>query len=307
MTPPPTSSGPNRPARPRDAGIGQLGGFAVMAVTAAVVFSAGKHWVVPPPAPVPPPVVAPPPVPQPPQTAVAATAAVDATAVDATVAGAATADAGTAVRPGATTTTPVPAAAAQPADATASENANKTTTTDKDKDKAKEATVAAKSAGEAAPEATAPAARKPGPPESQADKDLAHESWRKNKPDVSTAGGKASILIPIKGSTEDGDYKFNRRTRTVTITLPKAASLNTMHFYKLKRDGFHALWTDQAEKDARASDGTKLRLVLAVSADPQVELRDDFVRVTIARPEAKAAPAGEAAEAPDEGSSEEKE
>jgi hypothetical protein len=305
MTPPPTSSGPNRPARPRDAGIGQLGGFAVMALTAALVFSAGKRWVVPPPAPVPPTVVAPAPVPQPPQPAVAATAAVDATAVDATVAGATTADAGTAVRPGATTATPVPAVAAAQADATAPENASKTTATDKDK--AKEATVAAKSAEKAAPEATAPPARKPGPPESQADKDLAHESWRKNKPDVSVAGGKASILIPIKGSTDDGDYKFNRRTRTVIITLPKAASLNTMHFYKLKRDGFHALWTDQAEKDAQASDGTKLRLVLAVSADPQVELRDDFVRVTIARPEAKAAPAGEAAEAPDEGASEEKE
>ena len=289
MPSPPKSSPPERPARAREAGIGQLGGFAVSTLTAVLVFYAGRTWLMPPatkaPAPTAPQVAAPPPAsptPPPPSVPEAATdaamadaaaadaASADATSADATAANTPAAEAGAAIRPGTTTATPV-AAAPTPAGA------------------------------------TAPEGQKPTSTESQEDKDLARESWRRNKPDLSVSGSKASILIPIKGSSADGAYKFIRRTRTVVITLPNATSLNTMHFYKLKRDGFHALWTDQPEKDAKPSDGTKLRLVLAVPADPVVEMSDDFVRVTIARPEAKPAPAAEAPETPDEGTGEEKE
>ena len=60
------------------------------------------------------------------------------------------------------------------------------------------------------------------------------------------------------------------------------------------------LWTDQAETNARAKDGTKLRLVLRVPGTPQVELRDDFVRVTIPLPEAARTVTPEEAELPDD-------
>ncbi len=136
--------------------------------------------------------------------------------------------------------------------------------------------------------------------ESQADKDLAREAWRANRPDIRVSGTQASILIPIKGSIDGGTYKVLSRIHTVIITLPRAASLNTQHFYRLNKHGFQVLWTDQAETNARAKDGTKLRLVLGVPGTPQVELRDDFVRVTIPRPEAARTATPEEAEVPAE-------
>ena len=136
--------------------------------------------------------------------------------------------------------------------------------------------------------------------ESQADKDLAREAWRANRPDIRVSGTQASILIPIKGSIEGGTYKVLSKIHTVVITLPRAASLNTQHFYRLNKHGFQVLWTDQAETNARAKDGTKLRLVLRVPGTPQVELRDDFVRVTIPLPEAARTVTPEEAELPDD-------
>jgi hypothetical protein len=141
----------------------------------------------------------------------------------------------------------------------------------------------------------APAARRALAPETQADKDLAKDAWHKNQPDISVTANRASLLIPIKGSADGGDYKLVRKSRTVTITLPNAASLNTLRYYRLKRQGFLALWVDQAEKNARPSDGTKLRVILAGGIDPEVELRDDFVRVSLARAAGAAEPSSEPA------------
>jgi hypothetical protein len=119
----------------------------------------------------------------------------------------------------------------------------------------------------------------------QAYKNTAHESWRSNKPDISAVGGRASILIPIKGTTDGASSRFLKKTRTLLVTLPRAASLNTMRFYRLNREGFLSLWVDQAETNARPKDGSKLKIVLAVRAEPQVEMGEGFVRATILRPE----------------------
>ncbi len=53
------------------------------------------------------------------------------------------------------------------------------------------------------------------------------------------------------------------------------------------------MWIDQDEANAQPKDGSKLRFILSKSFDPQVEITDDFVRVTIRRPESSDAPADE--------------
>lgn len=118
----------------------------------------------------------------------------------------------------------------------------------------------------------------------QADKDLARSAWRANWPDVRVSGPRASIIVPLKGSAAGGTYKFFPKTRVVAIVLPHAAALTTMHYYKVAQGGFRALWTFQDENNALAENGTKLRLKLDVAALPQVELTDDFVKVTIRSP-----------------------
>ena len=55
----------------------------------------------------------------------------------------------------------------------------------------------------APPPAAAAAADKNG--EKQSDKDLAREAWRRNLPDVSVDGPRATLLIPLKGSSRGGD------------------------------------------------------------------------------------------------------
>ena len=67
----------------------------------------------------------------------------------------------------------------------------------------------------------------------------------------------------------------------------------TMRVYNLKHPSFKKLWIDQDEANAQPADGSKLRLILSQTLDPQVEITDDFVRVTIRRPDAAEAPAPE--------------
>jgi len=135
-------------------------------------------------------------------------------------------------------------------------------------------------AAEAAPPRKAPEGDKEERP---ADKDLARQAWRSNRPDVSTDGGKSSILIPLKGSIAGAGFHVTNKPHAVIVTLPQAASLITMRVYRVNRDGFRLLWINQAEKDADPKDGSSLKLGLSDWGDPLVEIKDDFVRVTIHR------------------------
>jgi hypothetical protein len=267
--------------RDRAAGIGRFGGMLTATVTAATVFLGGRHFLAPTAAPE---VLTPTPVAQSPFPS--STPATPEAGAAETADAASTADSATA---SATTTT-----------AAASGDAAATKTVE---EPAKPPTETAEK-----PDASDKAAASDL---NQADKDLARESWRRNKPLVTVAEGKSMILVPLKGSVEDGSHKYLTKKRTLVVTLPKAASLNTLHFNKLNKEGFATLWIDQEETNAKASDGTKLRLVFAEHAVPEVELRDEFLRVTIARPKpsrsapAKAA-AAEKAEASEETASDEK-
>jgi hypothetical protein len=148
----------------------------------------------------------------------------------------------------------------------------------------------AAAAPEAKPEA-APASAKaeaPASREKTADKDVAREAWRKNQPDISVDGGKATMIIPIKGSIDGATYHVTTKPRSVLVTLPKGESMITMPYYPLKRDGFRQLWIKKDEQ----SGATVLRIVLGDVSDPQADIKDDYVRVTVRRP----------ADAPDEGS-----
>jgi hypothetical protein len=128
----------------------------------------------------------------------------------------------------------------------------------------------------------APAADKKG--EKPTDRDAAREAWRKNLPDVSEDETKGAILIPIKGSIEGASYHVISKPRGLMLNLPHAETLITMRFYKLKRGGFRQLWIKQ-----ESAGGTSLKLVLGDATEPQVELKEEFVRVTVRRlPEGQA-------------------
>src|SRR6185503_14147115 len=118
-----------------------------------------------------------------------------------------------------------------------------------------------------------------------ADKDLAREAWRRNRPDISVNGSKTAILVPIRGSIKGADFKITDKRRKVIVTLPKAVSMVTMKVYNLKHPSFKKVWIDQDEANAQPADGSKLRFILSQAFDPQVEITEDFVRVTIRRPE----------------------
>jgi len=121
--------------------------------------------------------------------------------------------------------------------------------------------------------------------EKQSDKDLAREAWRRNLPDVSVDGQRVALLVPLKGSTAGASFHVTNRPHAVIVKLPKAASMITMRLYRIEHDGFRLLRINQAEKDAKAEDGTELKISLGDSGVvPQVEIRDDFVRVTVRRP-----------------------
>jgi hypothetical protein len=250
-------------ARRVDAGIARGGGLAVAALSASIVIAIGlaifpvRPKQQPPQAP---PMTAPTP-PAPPSTAVVADAAAVAAAPGAEAGTAApkSADAASAVViDAAHAATPEKVAAAEPEAAKVPEE----------------------------PEPTGmSAAAKVIDKQKQADKDLAREAWRRNRPDISIQGVKTSLMIPIKGSIKGADFKISDKRRLVTVTLPKAVSMVTMKVYNLKHPAFKKLWIDQDEANAQPADGTKLRLILSQTLDPQVEITEDFVRVSIRRPD----------------------
>ena len=154
--------------------------------------------------------------------------------------------------------TRAPAGAAAGADAGKAGAAEKAPETEKEPDSRKDA--AGRTDGRVrgrAPE------RKPPTSRSQADKDLAREAWRRNRPDVSVSGSKTAIMIPIKGSIKGADFKIIDKRRKVIVTLPKAVSMVTLRVYNLKHPSFKKVWIDQDEANAQPADGTKLRFILS--------------------------------------------
>jgi len=121
--------------------------------------------------------------------------------------------------------------------------------------------------------------------ERPSDKDIAYAAWRNNKPDVRTDGDRASVIIPLKGSANGATYHITQKPHAVIMKLPKAAALITMRLYKIGRYGFRQVWVYQNEANAKAEDGTVLKVITIDQGPPEVEVHDDFVRVTIHRPE----------------------
>jgi hypothetical protein len=112
------------------------------------------------------------------------------------------------------------------------------------------------------------------------DKDIAREAWRRNLPDISAPEEtRASILIPIKGSIEGATYHVSSKPKSVIVNLPKAESLITMRFYKIKREGFGNLWIKQEE-----GEGTTVKLMLNEATTPQVEIKDEYIRINVRKP-----------------------
>jgi hypothetical protein len=258
-------------------------GIVVAAITAAVVFGGGQAIVSslkgaarppaevptpppPPPAPPPAPVVAAPPdgatdgggtdvavdggAAVPAQPAATTTAETTTTTADAATTGTSPGVSTSSTTPGATTAT---AAAAPPPEpepaATPSEDHAKTETT---------------------------SAERRG---SDHDKEAAREAWRKNYPDVSADDAHATVLIPIKGSTDGAAYHLTKKPRSVVVNLPKAESLITMRVYPIKHDGLRSLWIKQDP-----SEGATLRLTMVPGTSPQVEIKDEYVRITMRKP-----------------------
>jgi hypothetical protein len=115
------------------------------------------------------------------------------------------------------------------------------------------------------------------------EKDIAREAWRKNIPTICLGGSgrnqKASIYLPLKGTTADATYDYRRKQRLVRIIAPSAVSQLTMVQYKLRRHGFRDL------KLAAEGNGSKFRLSLEKGfSDPVVELKESFIRVVISVP-----------------------
>jgi hypothetical protein len=116
---------------------------------------------------------------------------------------------------------------------------------------------------------------------------------------VSVDGPRASLLIPLKGSSSGATFHVTNKPRAVVVKLPQAASMVTMRLYKIDREGFRLVRINQAEKDANPEDGTELKIGLTDLGPPQVEIKDDFLRVTVRRPSAPLP--GAAASNPDAG------
>ncbi|HEX4405435.1 MAG TPA: hypothetical protein VH560_11440 [Polyangia bacterium] len=259
-------SPPSHPAR-RDGQSGAIrpAGLAAAIVTAGAVFGLGV-LVLPPISPPispeasPAAVVAPPPAPPPMPVVDAAAVVPDAAKADATTAEVSPPKEPTPTREPAAT--PKHSAAEAPEAPVALDN-----------DKTKPSADAAR----AEPSATH---------EKSADKDIARDAWRKNLPDISPEPGKSSILIPIKGSIDGSTYHVTAKPKSVLISLPKGESMITMPFYNIRHDGFRQLWI---KKDDQTG-ATTIRVVLGEATDPQVEIKDEFVRVTVRRPD-EAAPA----------------
>jgi len=263
-----------RGKRNPQAGVGRPGGLFAAALTAAAVFFVGQQLIPQRPAPT-----------LPPPPAVPARAPLPATAVDATVLSrpdgspaVATDAAGNADAPGrADGDLARPADAAdlpKPPPVSRAVDASSPTGSHADRKPA--------AADDARPTAAATTTDKNG--EKQSDKDLAREAWRKNLPDVSVDGPRATLLIPLKGSSQGATFHVTNRPHAVVVKLPRAASMITMRLYRVEREGFRLVRINQAEKDAQPEDGTELKISLTDSGGPDVEIKDDYVRVTVRRP-----------------------
>jgi puromycin-sensitive aminopeptidase len=247
-----------RAKRNSQAGVGRPGGLLAAALTAAAVFYVGQQLI---PQRQPP---ALPPAPAVPERAPLPATAIDAASLphpDGLLADAADArlraDAARAVDAG---NAPGPDAATVPVERTA---------------------AAAADAG--SPSGPHAAVDKNG--EKQSDKDIAREAWRRNLPDVSVDGPRATLLIPLKGSSDGATFHVTNRPHAVVVKLPHAASMITMRLYRVEREGFRLVRINQDEKDAKPEDGTELKISLADSGGPDVEIKDDYVRVTVRRPD----------------------
>ena len=135
-------------------------------------------------------------------------------------------------------------------------------------------------------EATGPDAGNESDPDcTMADKDIAREAWRRNWPTLCKVGdtGKASILIPIKGSIEKANGDLKRKpVREARVTLPEAESQLTLKLYKLRRMGFKDLKIGPPEDGP----GVRLRVRLMPGAgDPIFEIKDGYAKITVALPE----------------------
>jgi puromycin-sensitive aminopeptidase len=243
------------PPAPRDpqAGIGRSGGLLVAAAVAAAVFGLGLQLV--------PRRAASPPPPAAPVVDAAAARQPDATATAAAADGARDAALADAAGDAAGPDAGAPPAAAPAADAAAE--------------------------GQAEADAAAPkkeTAARPEVAERPSDKDLAREAWRRNAPDIRVEGDQATLLVPLKGSSAGATFHITSKPHAVIMKLPKAAALITMKLYRLHRQGFRQLWIYQKEVDAKPEDGTVLKVIVTDPGPPEVEIRDDFVRVTIHRP-----------------------
>ncbi|HZL20338.1 MAG TPA: hypothetical protein VFG23_21575, partial [Polyangia bacterium] len=278
-----------RAPRSAEAGIGKPGGLLVAAITAALVFALGqrvwpRHQPDVPAAPAFPPTTAPAAVPPPADAAAARSDGAPAAAPGADAATTGSAPNGGAAG-GDARRTSSDAGEAAPRSATES---------------TKPAKVAPAPGGGAAKAEAAPTRKGPegDQEERPADKDVARQAWRSNRPDVSTDGNKSSILIPLKGSIAGAGFRVSNKPHAVIVTLPRAASLITMRVYRVNRGGFRLLWINQAEKDPDPKDGSSLKLGLSDLGDPLVEIKDDFVRVTVHRQAVgPSAPANRAAKA----------
>ncbi len=252
-----------RAKRNPQAGVGRLGGLFAAALTAAAVFFVGQQLLPQRQAPA-----------LPPPPAVPARAPLPATAVDAAID--APHDGSPAIAPDAGGG----ADAVGSADAARLLDANIGPAID-----------AAKLAGERTAQATADAAPPSGPHatadkngEKPSDKDVAREAWRRNLPDLSVDGPRATLLIPLKGSSRGATFHVTNRPHAVVVKLPHAASMITMRLYRIDREGFRLVRINQAEKDANPEDGTELKISLTDPGGPDVEIKDDYLRVTVRRP-----------------------
>ncbi len=277
-----------RGKRDPQSGVGRPGGLLAAALTAAAVFFVGQQLIPQRPTPT-----------LPPPPAVPARAPLPATAVDATVLAhpdgplavandaAGRADAGhpdgERLHPG--------DAAALPSAPVASTGVDASSPTGPHADPKSSAT------DDRLPATPAAAADKNA--EKQSDKDIAREAWRRNLPDVSVDGPRAMLLIPLKGSSQGATFHVTNRPHAVVVKLPRAASMITMRLYRVEREGFRLVRINQAEKDAKPEDGTELKISLTDSGGPDVEIKDDYVRVTVRRPSQSSS--GHSATTPDAG------
>jgi HSP20 family protein len=95
--------------------------------------------------------------------------------------------------------------------------------------------------------------------------------------------GKFERTLPLAFPVQAEQVKASYRDGVLVVTLPKAVAMITMRVYNLKHPVFHRVWIDQDEANAKPEDGSKLRIILGQTYDPQVEITDDFVRVSVRR------------------------